>query len=507
MNEPRVLSVRSEVEEQGEVEEAFLIAAARGGDEIAFGRLVERYKEVVFAAAAAITRDLDAAHDIAQETFLRAWFGLAGLQEASSLAGWLRTIARNRAKTWLERRKRHPVQENAEADQIVDSADSPERNAEKSERRRLVMDALDRLPEGSREALMLHYMEDLPTPQIAAHLGITQEAVRQRLRRARQQMQREVEDMVADVIKEEAPGADFTESVSALLERSRGLFEQVQYRLAAPVLETAREQAPTNTLVSMLLADAYTFTRGAEELEADRGSYTRALALLDEVVEREPDNLLAQLRRAAVRSTLAPPEEVIGEQKRIMKAARGGPYEAVAELELARRYLTRGEAGQALPIYKRLGKKHDWLACVLASEMGVAHAMSEDGSKAMRSFELAVELTTPEAMGVLRETSHRLIGEAYWGFWSTVDNLSVRQCQNHAWLAGLRSVSGNMDRAREHVREAVRFLNMDEVGAARATLKKEFARQMEQMFPQLAEEAEVRQLWEGENDSTLTDDD
>ena len=114
--------------------------------------------------------------------------------------------------------------------------------------------------------------------------------------------------MVADVIKEETPGADFTESVAVLLKRSKGLFEQVQYRAAAPVLEAAREQAPTDTLVSMLLADAYTFARGPEELAADRGSYDRALALLNEVVEREPDNLLAQLRRAAVRSTLAPAE-------------------------------------------------------------------------------------------------------------------------------------------------------------------------------------------------------
>ena len=73
MNTPGVLSVRSEVDERNsEVEDEFLIEAARGGDEVAFGRLVERYKEVVFATVVAITRDLDNAHDIAQEVFLRA---------------------------------------------------------------------------------------------------------------------------------------------------------------------------------------------------------------------------------------------------------------------------------------------------------------------------------------------------------------------------------------------------------------------------------------------------
>jgi ATP/maltotriose-dependent transcriptional regulator MalT len=133
-----------------------------------------------------------------------------------------------------------------------------------------------------------------------------------------------------------------------------------------------------------------------------------------------------------VRATLAPEEDIFTEQKKILKKTRGGPFEAVAELELARRHLSRGQAEPALA--------------------------------------------------------------AYWAFWSTVDNLPVRQCQNHAWLAGLRMVRGDEEQARQHLRQSVQYLKSDGVGAAGAILKREFVNQMEQMFPQVAAQAEVQAL-------------
>jgi len=478
-----------------EFDDAFLIKLARGGDQVAFGHLIDRYKDAVFATIVAVTRDFDGAQDLAQEVFLRAWFGLGGLKEGSSFAGWLRAIARNRAKTWLGQQKRQsPLREKVDLTQIADSADSPERNAEKAERRRLVLAALDKLSKGSREVLVLHYLEELATPEIAQRLDISAAAVRQRLRRARLQMQEEMEEMVSEILKDEAPGSQFTENVNALLERVQKLFGQVQYRNAAPLLEQAHEQAPTDTLVSLLLADAYTFARSPEDLEEDRGAYERALALLDEVLEREPDNALARLRRAAIYAILAPEEDMLAEQQQIAEDAHGGPYEVVARLELARRYLTCGRTEKALALYRELEDKHDWLTCVLHSEQGVAYAMAEDGTRAREHFARAVELTTPEAMAHLQEKSEQLIGAAYWAFWRTVDNLPARQCQNHAWLAGLYSTSGDNVRAREHLGQSLEYLQSDEIGPAAAILKQQFVQQMEQMFPQLATEPEVQAL-------------
>ena len=117
--------------------------------------------------------------------------------------------------------------------------------------------------------------------------------------------------MVSEVVKDEDPGVDFTASVQELLSRAKEMFQQVEYNSAVPLLETAREQAPTDTLVSLLLADAYTFTRGPDDFEEGQGAYDWALALLDEVIEREPDNTLARLRRAAIYAILVPEEELL----------------------------------------------------------------------------------------------------------------------------------------------------------------------------------------------------
>ena len=475
-------------------DDALLIAAARDGDEGAFGQLVERYKEGVYATLVAITGDFDVARDIAQEAFVRAWLGLGRLEEASSFGPWLRTIARNRGRTWLERSRRQPVQEELAVDRIAHDGDSPEKAAERSERRRMVLSALERLPEASREVLVLHYMEGFSTPRMATQLGLTEPAVRQRLRRARLLMQEEVTEMISDGIKDEAPGPELTDNVAQLLTRIRQMFQRVDYHTAVPLLESAREQDPQNTMVSLLLAEAYTFTRGPEDFEEDPGAYERAMALFDEVLEREPDNTLARLRRVALHSMRAPEEEVFAEQQRIAEQSRGGPFEAVSQLEVARRYLTRMQPEKALPLYLRLEKAYPWLQCVLHSEMGVAKAMSNDCMGALDHFKRAVKLTTPEAMAQLQETSRQLMGEAYWTYWQTVDNVPVRQCQNHAWLAGIQARAGDMKQARHQLKLSLDFLADDEVGPARPRLRREFVRQMEQMFPELANEPEVAQL-------------
>jgi DNA-directed RNA polymerase specialized sigma24 family protein len=85
-------------------DEAQLLTRARGGDEQAFGQLVELHSEPVYRALRRFGLDADEAGDVAQEVFLRAWRGLDRFEGRAQLSTWLYRIAFNEAQRRLGRR-------------------------------------------------------------------------------------------------------------------------------------------------------------------------------------------------------------------------------------------------------------------------------------------------------------------------------------------------------------------------------------------------------------------
>ena len=85
------------------------LSAARDGDRDAYGRIVAGCQNTVTAVALAITRDVQASEDIAQEAFLSAWQHLRRLQNPSRFLPWLRQIARNLARDHLRALAHRPA--------------------------------------------------------------------------------------------------------------------------------------------------------------------------------------------------------------------------------------------------------------------------------------------------------------------------------------------------------------------------------------------------------------
>jgi RNA polymerase sigma-70 factor, ECF subfamily len=163
-----------------------LVRLAKRGDRHAFGRLVRRHQRRVFALGLRWLRNADDADDLVQETFVRAWQGLARFDEARPFAPWVVTIAVNRAKTRLAR---------ARSDETVDetlpwSGPSPEEGAERALLARAVHAAVDALPEEQRIVLHLRAVEDLSYREIAQALGIPMGTVMSRLSRAREALRK-----------------------------------------------------------------------------------------------------------------------------------------------------------------------------------------------------------------------------------------------------------------------------------------------------------------------------
>lgn len=196
-----------------------LPAAARG-DRDAYGRIVAACQNTVTAVALAITHDVPASEDIAQEAFLSAWQHLKRLQNPASFLPWLRQIARNLARDHLRAARHRPLDgETAEIaiSLAADPSPTPMQQIIEDERERAAAELISALPEDSRETLLLYYREGQSSQQVAALLGLSDAAVRKRLSRARQDLRDDLLKRFGEFARSSAPGVAFTTMVATAL--------------------------------------------------------------------------------------------------------------------------------------------------------------------------------------------------------------------------------------------------------------------------------------------------
>src|SRR3546814_41730 len=151
-----------------------LPAAARG-DRDAYGRIVGACQNAVTAVALAITRDVPASEDIAQDAFLAAWQNLKRLQNPSSFLPWLRQITRNLARDHLRANRHRPLDgEGAEIaiSLAADPSPTPAQQLVQDEREQAAAELIAALPEDSREVLLLYYREGQSSQQEATLVGL-----------------------------------------------------------------------------------------------------------------------------------------------------------------------------------------------------------------------------------------------------------------------------------------------------------------------------------------------
>jgi RNA polymerase sigma factor (sigma-70 family) len=130
------------------------------------------------------------AEDVVQEAVLRAYLSLSQLRDPARFEAWLCCIAINTAKMALRRRAVEVRALAAPNGNVL--LDGRSEAGDEREVLDLVRDAVDLLPRGQRDAVLLHYVDGLSCNEIAALLGSSPGAVRVRLHRARAQLRREL---------------------------------------------------------------------------------------------------------------------------------------------------------------------------------------------------------------------------------------------------------------------------------------------------------------------------
>jgi RNA polymerase sigma-70 factor (ECF subfamily) len=182
-----------------------LMRAAGTGDEAACAALVRRHQDRVYGT---VYRMLGSYHqeaeDVAQQVFIKVFRAAPRWRPEAKFTTWLMTICRNCVFTQLQRSRRRacePLESEAADGATAGESPHPDPDArpadalvQEEEMRRALEDAMARLPDAQRAALVLRQYEQLNYEDIARTLGTTVPSVKSLLFRAREALRARLED-------------------------------------------------------------------------------------------------------------------------------------------------------------------------------------------------------------------------------------------------------------------------------------------------------------------------
>ena len=187
-------------------EEAEIVTELRSGSEAAFDWLVVHYHRPVFGLVAGMLNDPSEAADVTQEVFLKAFRGIRGFQQNSSLRTWLYRIAvrealNHRRWFWRHLRLHDPIEEGKGEEgglaEMSDTASSPFDLVASHETQLEVQHALSQIAPVFRTAVILRDLEGLSYEEVAEILECSTGTVKSRILRGRRELRKILEPVLA----------------------------------------------------------------------------------------------------------------------------------------------------------------------------------------------------------------------------------------------------------------------------------------------------------------------
>ena len=176
-----------------------LVERFKRGDDSAFDAIVQAYASQVAGLANRLLGWPGDVDDLTQDVFLSAFSGLRRFRGQCSLKTWLFTITINRCRTYrytrMLRLRRFKRVRTRAGGHVTRPADGRSLDAERFEQ---VRRASKMLPSRCREAIVLRYLEELPTSEICDVLGITANALQVRLNRGRERLRQELAGLLEE---------------------------------------------------------------------------------------------------------------------------------------------------------------------------------------------------------------------------------------------------------------------------------------------------------------------
>ena len=250
-------------------DDVVLIQRILAGDETPFADLVRKYQRQVHAHAWRKIGDFQIAEDITQETFQQVYQNLETLEDPTLFSKWIYAIVNHLCIAWF--RKNRLQTEPLEEICVLGIETEPYSRYVASEyakifveaQRDLVEKLLAKLKENDRKVITLHYFEEMTTSEIGEFLGISENTIKSRIRRARQQLKK-YEPMIQEVLEIRIEGKDrfynhlnggfgmkLTFERDDLLSSLQVLQSVVSQRNTVPILSNVLIQAEGGTIECM----------------------------------------------------------------------------------------------------------------------------------------------------------------------------------------------------------------------------------------------------------------
>jgi RNA polymerase sigma-70 factor (ECF subfamily) len=175
-----------------------LVVRARAGDRKSFEQLVHRHADHLYGVVQRLGLSREAAEEVTQETFLRAWHSIGAFKGEARFFTWLYRIGLNEARRRMARepaRALHSLDDD-HAVEVPDLRDEPHARLAHAELRVALAAAVRSISLKYRAPLILRDVEGLSTADAAAILGLSEAAFKSRLHRARAAVRAAIRDYV-----------------------------------------------------------------------------------------------------------------------------------------------------------------------------------------------------------------------------------------------------------------------------------------------------------------------
>ncbi len=184
--------------------ETALIEQALRGSQKAYEVLTERHRQAVYHVIYKIVRDKETAHDLVQDTFMKAFSSLASYRSEFRFSTWLYKIAANCSIDYLRKKKINAMSLDQQLQtkdgtvgiEVADYSYHPGQELERKEQRFSIEEAIDSLPDKYKEVIIYRHKDDKSYEEIADLLNIPVGTVKARIFRARELLKKKLKEFM-----------------------------------------------------------------------------------------------------------------------------------------------------------------------------------------------------------------------------------------------------------------------------------------------------------------------